>query len=788
MSRLFIRLLELFGPRFRLSPIVAGYLKRAGHIGKSSQIPIELIPLAARLWTRGWLNHKILDTHRDWILPFWATRQLDPQDRGFVGRALQPVLINSTYRNWTSVGNPESKLEAVVDPRGLVTPQPNEWGWSLDAWLRVDGHMFFPSRLEEMVITQSLHENLPFVETRYEPLRLRMNQQVFAVQATDGSDWLIAAYTIENPRGEKRAAQLFLSLRPFNPEGAAIVDELELRTQQDSRELRVNGELGAVIPVPDAIATCTQAEGDVAFYLDSLNNIPTASDETGLATFVASFIVELEPHTQRVVTVAMPMARTPTSNPQAADWISPQALPQLKRNFTERWRKLVSQGLSIRVPEDAVQNAFDANKAHLLVLHDGDSITPGPFLYHQFWFRDAAFMLHALDQLGYHAQVKSVLETFPHFLRKDGFLESQDGEWDSNGQALWLLEQNARLSGDYEVLHDQYWQMLNAAHWIDSARQKTKQRNEHFPEHGLLPAGMSAEHLGPNDFYFWDDWWGLAGLRAAIFAAKIFNSPDDERKLQFAFDAFWDDMKNALSRAAVKNDAPWMPASPTRRADSAMVSNLIASYPLQLLAADDPRIIATIKELKAVAFVDGAFFHHVGHGGFGTYLALHLAGSELFQRNAEAWSGFRFLLKHASQTWTWGETIHPLTRRGGHGDGHHGWAAAEVVSFIRNSLLFEENDHLVLTPAIPEEWVFETSVIKVERASTYFGTVEFTLAFGDHNATLVLKGQWREPPAYIEWNLPIAVKDAGGNVAGARLVNAHSVRFPANVTRIVATF
>jgi len=353
---------------------------------------------------------------------------------------------------------------------------------------------------------------------------------------------------------------------------------------------------------------------------------------------------------------------------------------------------------------------------------------------------------------------------------------------------LWTIEQHTRLSGDYEILHDQYWDMLNAAHWIDAARQKTKQRGNRTPEHGLLPAGMSAEHLGPNDFYFWDDWWGLAGLRAAVFAASFFNNTADKEKLQQAYDAFFSDVNAALARAAQQNHAGWMPAAPTRRADSAIVSNLIASYPLQLLAPNDARILATQEELKRVAFVDGAFFHHVGHGGFGTYLALQLAGSYLFQRQAKAWDALRFLLKNASPTWTWAEAIHPRTRRGGHGDGQQGWMTAELVSFIRNTLLFEEGDHLVLTPALPDDWVFETASIKVERAATYFGNVDFTLAFGERNATLVLKGKWREPPAYIEWNLPQTLQNAGGDLDGVELLDSHRVRFPSRVSRVVATF
>jgi hypothetical protein len=787
MLRFLAQLFRVFGPRYRLAPTVSEYLDRSTRVGKTDQIPTELIPLAARLWSRGWFNRQFLDISRDWVLPYWATRQLDPTDKGFTSRALQPVFLNTAYRNWTALGNPDSRPKAIVDPRGLVTPNPDRWGWSLDAWVRVDGETFFPSRLQEGEITQKLYENLPLVQTQYEPARLRVNQEAFAIQ-NKGQDWLAAAYTIENPRGDARTATLVLALRPLNPEGAAVVDKIEFRSVGSGAELWVNDELGAVLPVPAAYAMSDMERGDAAFFLDSMNMEQSVSDRTGLATWVGAVPLELRPHTHKTILAVLPMSRTRESPGAAQTWSEPDALPKLKREFSTRWRTLLAQGMSIRVPDDAVQAAFDANKAHLLVLNEGDAITPGPFLYHQLWFRDAAFMLHALDQLGYHAQVNAVLETFPNYLRKDGFLQSQDGEWDSNGQVLWLLEQHARLSGDYELMHDEYWQMLNAAHWIDAARQKTKSKGERTPEYGLLPAGMSAEHLGPNDYYFWDDWWGLAGLRAAIFAATTFNSQDDAKKLQSAYDAFYRDVMDALARAAQKNHAEWMPASPTRRADSAMVSNLIASYPLQLLAPDDPRIEATIQKLTEIAFVDGAFFHHVGHGGFGTYLALHLAGAQLFQRKEEAWNALRFLMANASPTWTWGETIHPTTRRGGHGDGHHGWAAAEVVSFIRNALLFEEGNHLVVTPALPEDWVFETASIKVERAATYFGEVGFTMAFGNQNVTLVLKGKWRTPPEYIEWNLPIAIKDAGGDFAGVEVVNPHRVRFPSNMTKVVATF
>ncbi len=159
----------------------------------------------------------------------------------------------------------------------------------------------------------------------------------------------------------------------------------------------------------------------------------------------------------------------------------------------------------MRLPDEKLQAAFDANKAYLLLLHDGDSITPGPWTYHQFWLRDAAYMLNALDKLGYHDEARQVIEKIPRRLQKDGYLQATEGEWDSNGAALWSMVEHARLTGDKELLVKQYWQMLRMASWINSKRRKTK--------NGLLPPGMSAEHLGPSDYFYWDDFWGLAGLR-----------------------------------------------------------------------------------------------------------------------------------------------------------------------------------------------------------------------------------------------------------------------------------
>lgn len=119
------------------------------------------------------------------------------------------------------------------------------------------------------------------------------------------------------------------------------------------------------------------------------------------------------------------------------------------------------------------------------------------------------------------------------------------------------------------------------------------------------------------------------------------------------------------------------------------------------------------------------------------------------------------------------------------GDGHHGWALADFLLAVRNALLFEEGDHLVITPVLPKDWTAETTVIKIQDAPTYFGKVSYTIAFGAHTGTLVVNGEWREAPSYVEWNLPFRLREAGADTGSAEIIGS-AVRMPRGARRVVA--
>jgi hypothetical protein len=59
------------------------------------------------------------------------------------------------------------------------------------------------------------------------------------------------------------------------------------------------------------------------------------------------------------------------------------------------------------------------------------------------------------------------------------------------------------------------------------------------------------------------------------------------------------------------------------------------------------------------------------------------------------------------------------------GDGHHGWAAAVFLSFVRAMVVREVEGGLALCSMLPESWTGQP--IEVHDAPTPFGTLSFAV-------------------------------------------------------------
>jgi hypothetical protein len=705
------------------------------------KVPLELIRAGLVFHARGLLNTGAIQHNLDWIWPFWVERQYDPTDEAFIPRAFSITHVNLTHRNWTAIGLPDRDALPIVDPRGLVTPF---WdGWSLDGWIVArDGPRLIPSKLRDAVQHFETEGGVA-VATRSACDGMELLSRA-CVEEREGSDDCVLSL-----RGRSVSdAWLVVALRPYNPDGVSFVEEVHLDGPGAGWSVS-RRHLVSFDPAPDRYAFSDYHSGDVHAHLLDPDGREGVRCKVGMATAAALYRIAGGGERHAVVRVPLDRKRRGPARQRRATW--GDAL----------------EGVAVlRVPDARMQSLFDA-AVRTLVLHSPGEVYPGPYTYKRFWFRDAAFILHALLCLGLADRVERVLDTFPRRQTPTGLYHSQEGEWDSNGEALWILLRYCELTGREP---NPAWRrsIRRGSRWIQRNRLPADGEALHA---GLLPPGFSAEHLGPNDYYYWDDFWGIAGLHAASRLLSTARGDEPPSAFREEAERFREAVNRSLTRVALRLGRPGMPASPYRRLDSGAVGSLAAGYPLQIFPARDERLLDTAEFLLSRCLVNGGFYQDIIHSGVNPYLTLHLAQILLRAGDRRYQALVRTVADLASPTGQWPEAVHPRTGGGCMGDGHHAWASGEWVLMIRNMFVREEGDRLVLSSGILPEWLAQTGgAVSFGPAPTSFGAVRVEVLARGREAEVRWSGSWRDAPPVVEIRLPgYAPADAPASQGSALL-------------------
>ncbi|MFQ5755396.1 MAG: hypothetical protein ACE5H7_04800 [Acidiferrobacterales bacterium] len=685
--------------------------------------PLELLRAGMVLHARGLLNSSAIQHNLDWIWPYWVQRQYDPRNDAFIPRAFSITHINLTHRNWTAVGIPDFDELPIVDPRGLLMPF---WdSWSLDSWIIAeDGRELIPSRLQQAQQHLDLNDGVAVVtHCARDGLELVSRTEV---EDQDGLPRCRLALTAKSDQ----AAWLVVALRPYNPEGVSFVHDIGLAP--DNLGWRIDDRwMVAFDTSAEQLRFSNYRTGDVYHRLRRPTTRGSIHCIVGMATAAALFRVDGHRH----VRVTVPLVKRGGNTKS--------------RPARSSWHKALSGCSQLHVPDHRIQFLYEA-ALRSLVLHAPGEVYPGPYTYKRFWYRDAAFILHALLCAGLADRVERALDLFPARQTRAGFFHSQNGEWDSNGEALWIYKRFCELTGRSPKPAWHHAVQLGG-HWIKKKRLADTLDEPHA---GLLPAGFSAEHLGPNDYYYWDDFWGVAGLESAAQLLARLGEQKTAADFRRQAGRLREAIERSLARAASRLARPGMPASPYRRLDSGSIGSLVAGYPLQLFAPADARLLDTVDYLLNQCFVRGGFFLDMVHSGINPYLTLHVAQVLLRAGDLRCLDLIRTVADLASPTGQWPEAIHPRTGGGCMGDGHHVWASAEWVVMVRNSFVREEGDRLILASAVQPGWLQQRDECSFGPTATPFGEIMVRLAPDRERVEVSWEASWRMPPPFIEVRLP----------------------------------
>lgn len=691
------------------------------------QEPIELLRAGIVFHARGLLNTKAIQHNLDWVWPFWVERQFNPRDRSFIPRAFSFSHINLTHRNWTAIGLPDIPVYPLVDPRGLVTPFLD--GWSIDCWfINDEGEALFPSRLPS-VDQRLVDDSDRKIVTRMDSDLVKLTTEAHVEMAAERPVIRVSARADATTGG-----WLIFALRPYNPEGVQFIEKAEILPERNG--WLVNAQTSVTFTQkPDKFLFSDYRAGDVSLALIKPPDVSSQECSIGLVTAAAMTRIERD-------------EASPQDYGYSIELPLSEDFPQHTTSRT--WPEAEQGAARLQVPDPDIQFLYDTATRSLIHLTAGDTI-PGPYTYNRFWFRDACIMLNALLSIGLSQRCRRHLDTFASRQTGNGFFHSQDGEWDSNGQVLWIKNRYRLLSGSPVPLT---WlkPIVKGGKWITGKRVM----DNCAPKlQGLLPPGFSAEHFGPNDNYYWDDFWAVAGLYGAadiLDASKMNKAGSSIRETA-------DEMEKAVLRSLAivaderKNLA--VPASPNRRLDSGAIGSIVADYPLQLMPPGDQRMLATADYLYNNCMQKGCFFQDMIHSGINIYMTLELAQVYLRAEDIR----FRELLKaaasFASPTGQWPEAIHPITHGGCMGDGQHGWAIAEYIMLIRNMFVLEETDALIIGSGILPEWLEMQRHLSYGPTLTPFGSVDVQIDTNDGRVRIRLSADWHDrPPQSIIARLP----------------------------------
>lgn len=415
------------------------------------------------------------------------------------------------------------------------------------------------------------------------------------------------------------------------------------------------------------------------------------------------------------------------------------------------WQDLLARGARIEVPCAKATQTLKAAHVCQLIASDRGELHAGEGFYDEFYIRDGGYQVLELEEAGLWPAVHKALESHRRAQRPDGRFESQKDQLDANGQALWTLWQYWKISGNLEWLRRVYPQMRRAAQWVQQAR---RQAPPDSPFAGLLPAAVA------DGEFLWDgkhhivgyDFWNLRGLLCAADAARALGESAEAE----AFEREASDYRAAIDAAWRRTGLPHFP--PSWEKAGTPWGNTETLWPTELFARDDPRVTATLAEVRerhGGGFVEGTI-RWTGHSNvIHPYLSSYTTMASLLRGEHEMFAEeFYWYLLHSSASHAFPEGVYFKRRYAWSETIPHVLGAANFAFLLRHALVHERGEELHLLAGVPDWWLDDGHEIRVEDAPTHFGPMSLRVRGGAKGVDVNLQAPRRTPPRRILLHLP----------------------------------
>jgi hypothetical protein len=439
-------------------------------------------------------------------------------------------------------------------------------------------------------------------------------------------------------------------------------------------------------------------------------------------------------------------------------------LEQLDEGWSERalelergyWAGLFPEGLPLRVPDSGIQELLQACARNLLQARErrGDArvFQVGHAVYRDFWIADSFFMLEGVRYLGLDDAAEESLSALDGYVGDDGSILALGhiGHIKETAVAIATVVRQAELAGRLDRLGSWWERIDRAVEHIAALHASTFELAPEAKARGLMPPAFGDGGVAGVRAEYTTMLWSLAGLRIVIAAAAHAGHAGLER-----YQAVYSDLRADFDRCRRRDTRLLLdgrsylpmvldggehhtrldadPVAPENRIrpETATWALAHAIYPGEVFEPDDAVVqdYLHLLELSDDEEHVPATTGWLPYRSLWTYYASFAAHAFLFAGRPEKAVEYLYgFANHAAPTRVWREE-QPL-RNAGHsiinGDMPHNWASAEFIRLVRNLLVLERGDELVLLPALPASWSQPGSHVQVE-TPTRFGRVRVDL-------------------------------------------------------------
>lgn len=440
---------------------------------------------------------------------------------------------------------------------------------------------------------------------------------------------------------------------------------------------------------------------------------------------------------------------------------------------TEWWEQAANVAMRFFVPEQRVQDAYRAwlcyNFLNTRQRGAVREICDGSGFYGVIYGYSAALYCYVLDMLGYNDLAREYLDEMLTLQQPDGLWYLNFGHTDT-GTVMKVIAEHYRITRDADWLRKTAPRVLAMYKWIAEHRKESMHsvHGRRSPVHGLIRFRPYCDYEMPA-FDYYPDAYLCIGLENMADVLREIGMNDESAKLATEARAYRSDILASMDASIITHDGqrmlPLFPENHFLLKESNYSANgyygLVSSCLLEtnFLPRDDARTQLLVDMLqKRGGLTAGVcrFFDQIDHAyAYGYWntcmnrdevkpVILGLYGSMAYGMSRGTYAAVE------CTTIKTGENAHTLP---------HTYSNTVQLRLLRNMLVREDGDKLLLAHFTPRQWLEPGKSIRVEDAPTSFGKVSYSIeSKADGGVIVKLTPPAANPPAEVR----IRVRHPGG--------------------------